>query len=70
MSTPTLHAALAATLLGTVWLLPMGVIRMLAYKSAEVDHTPGMRKIAIMALTLGVVFAAATVTLAVVVSLR
>ncbi|MBA4609558.1 hypothetical protein H1W00_13815 [Aeromicrobium sp. Marseille-Q0843] len=70
MSTTTLYAALAATLIATGWLLPMGVIRMLAYRSGEVDHTKGMRNIAILALTLGIVSAVACLSLAAVVASR
>ncbi|WP_313404499.1 hypothetical protein [Aeromicrobium sp.] len=64
MSTSTLTAALLATALATGWLLPMGVIRMLAYRSEEVDHTPGMRNVAILALTLGCLSAVACLTIA------
>jgi len=63
MSDTTLYAAIAATLIATVWLLPMGVVRMLAYRSGEVDHTPGMRNIAWLALGLGAVSALACVIL-------
>lgn len=70
MSTTTLYAALAGTLIATGWLLPMGMIRMLAYRSGEVDHTPGMRNIAVLALALGCVAAVACLTLAVIVATR
>jgi len=69
MSSPTLYAALAATLVVTVWLLPVGVIRMLAYRSGEVDHTPGMRNLAIVALALGAVSAVTCLVLAAVIAL-
>lgn len=46
-------------------LLPVGAIRMVAYRSGEVDHTPALRSVALLALGLGtaalVVFAALTV---------
>ena len=45
-------------------LLPVGAIRMVAYRSGEVDHTPALRSVALLALGLGtaglVVFAALT----------
>jgi glucose uptake protein GlcU len=34
-------------------LLPVGAFRMLAYKSGEVDHTPALRSVALLALGLG-----------------
>lgn len=52
------YAAWAASLVATGWLLPMGVWRMLAYRSEQVDHTPGMRMVAILALGLGALAAA------------
>jgi len=58
---------------GVVWaasgicaflLLPVGAIRMVAYRSGEVDHTPALRSVAVLALGLGgaalLVFAALT----------
>jgi len=48
--------------LGTLWvacaiaacmLLPVGGIRLLAYRSGGVDHTPTMRRVALLALGLG-----------------
>lgn len=45
-------------------LLPVGAFRMLAYRSGEVDHTPALRSVAVLALGLGalgfVVFAVLT----------
>lgn len=70
MSTPTLYAALAATVIGTAWLLPMGAIRMLAYRSGEIDHTPGMRRIAMLALSLGCLFAVSALVLAIMATVR
>lgn len=34
-------------------LLPVGAIRMIAYRSREIDHTPTLRKVAVLALGLG-----------------
>jgi hypothetical protein len=34
-------------------LLPVGAIRMIAYRSREIDHTPTLRKVALLALGLG-----------------
>lgn len=46
-------------------LLPVGVIRMLIYRSGEIDHTPTMRSVARFALITGgvalLVFLALTV---------
>lgn len=48
-------------------LLPVGAVRMVAYRSREVDHTPGLRSVAVFALSLGgaalVVFLGLTVWL-------
>jgi hypothetical protein len=53
MSTMTvvwLGSAIAAFML-----LPVGAIRLLAYRSGSVDHTPTMRAVALLALGLGTV---------------
>lgn len=46
-------------------LLPVGAVRLVAYRSREVDHTPALRSVAVFALSLGglalVVFLAMTV---------
>jgi O-antigen/teichoic acid export membrane protein len=46
-------------------LVPVGLIRMVAYRSGEVDHTRGLRSVAVLALGLGgaalLVFAVTTV---------
>lgn len=63
----TLYAAWAATLVTAAWLLPIGAIRMLAYRSGEVDHAPGMRNVALMALGLGAVALIACVVITVVI---
>ena len=34
-------------------LLPVGAIRMIAYRSGEVDHTPALRSVARLALGIG-----------------
>jgi hypothetical protein len=34
-------------------LLPVGAIRMIAYRSREIDHTPTLRNVAVFALALG-----------------
>lgn len=45
-------------------LLPVGAFRLLAYRSGEVDHTPALRSVALLAVGLGalgfVVFAVLT----------
>lgn len=49
------QAGWMASLVSAGWLLPVGAIRMLAYRTGEVDHTPGMRFVAVLALSLGAV---------------
>ena len=68
MSDSTLYAALAATLIATGWLLPMGVIRTMA--THEVDRTPGMRNLARISLALGCVSAIACLVIAIVILSR
>jgi hypothetical protein len=48
-----LQVAWAASLVTTLWALPLGFFRMLAYRSGEIDHTPTMRISAWFALSLG-----------------
>jgi hypothetical protein len=48
-----LQVAWGAALVVTVWALPMGVVRLLAYRSGETDHTPTMRTAALFALAVG-----------------
>lgn len=62
-----LHAAWAASLIAAGWLLPIGMWRMLAYRSGEVDHTPGMRMVAVIALGLGACAALVLIALTVVI---
>ncbi len=45
------------------WLLMVGVIRLLAYRSGQVDHDPGMRFVAVLALGLAAVAAATMLVL-------
>jgi hypothetical protein len=49
-----LLAAWAVSLVVALWALPLGFIRMVAYRSGEIDHTSTMRTAAVFALTLGV----------------
>ncbi|WP_148574059.1 hypothetical protein [Nocardioides caldifontis] len=48
-----LLVAWGASLIVTLWALPVGIVRMLAYRSGETDHTPTMRTAAQVALALG-----------------
>ena len=48
-----LQVVWAASLVATLWALPLGYVRMLAYRSGEIDHTPTMRTSAWFALSLG-----------------
>jgi len=45
----TLQAAWGAALIASLWFVPVATIRVLAYRSGEVDHTQGMRAVAIVA---------------------
>ena len=65
-----LEIAWALSFIATAWFLPTGAIRMIAHASAQVDHTPGMRRLAVATLATGVVAAAVMVTLTVAVVLR
>ena len=56
-------ALTAAMIVGWLDFLPIGVIRMIAYASGQVDHTPGMRGLALATLGTGVVAAVAMVAL-------
>lgn len=61
----TLVAFWLASIAAAVWLLAVGAIRILAYRSGT-DRTAGMRGVAVMALSLGAVAAIAAVILSVV----
>jgi len=50
-----LSFAWAIALIVTAGTLPAGVLRTLAYRSGDVDHTPGMRMVATVVLTIGLV---------------
>lgn len=65
-----LLAAWVASLLATGWLLGVGGFRMVAHRSGQVDHTPGMRNVALTALALGALAAVAFVVLTVVILAR
>lgn len=54
-----LQAGWAAALVASMWFVPVATIRVLAYRSGEVDHTPGMRAVAIVA-TAGAVLSVGT----------
>ncbi|MFC5730408.1 MULTISPECIES: hypothetical protein [Nocardioides] len=45
--------AWTVSLLVTACTLPIGIIRTLAYRSGQIDHTPTMRTVAIFAMSLG-----------------
>ncbi|AIY19370.1 hypothetical protein ACIRN4_02940 [Pimelobacter simplex] len=47
--------AWSIALIVTAGTLPAGVVRTLAYRSGEVDHTPGMRMVATVAMAVGTV---------------
>lgn len=60
-----LVASWIAAIVAAVWLLVVGAIRLLAYRSGT-DRTKGMRGVAVMALSLGAVAALIAVILSVV----
>ncbi len=65
-----LEIAWALSFIATAWFLPTGAIRMIAYASGQVDHTPGMRRLAVATLGTGVVAATVTAALTTAVVLR
>jgi len=50
------------------WFLPIGMIRMIAYRSGQVDHTRGMGRLAAVTLGTGVLAALVAVALTVAVA--
>ena len=66
----SLEVAWTVSLVATGWFLAIGTIRMVAYRSGEVDHTPGMRFVARLALALGAVAALALIILTIVIARR
>jgi len=65
-----LEIACALSFIATAWFLPIGAIRMIAYASGQVDHTPGMRRLAIATLGTGVAAAVVLVALTAAILLR
>lgn len=59
----TLQAAWGAALIASMWFVPVATIRVLAYRSGEVDHTKGMRTVAIIAAVGAVISVGALVVL-------
>ncbi|WGX96438.1 hypothetical protein [Nocardioides sp. L-11A] len=57
--------AWSVALIVTAGTLPAGVIRALAYRSGSVDHTPGMRTVALVVLGIGLVGLVCLVSLSV-----
>lgn len=49
----TTQALWAVAGIVALFLLPVGAFRWLAYRSGETDHTPALRGVALMALSLG-----------------
>lgn len=64
------YVVLGLTLLATLWFLPVGTIRLIAYHSGDVDHTRGMHNVARTILAIGLVSLVLSVILAVVVLTR
>lgn len=59
-----------ASVVAMGWFLPIGVIRLLAHRSGQVDHTPGMRNVAVLALTLGAVATVCMIVLTILIVTR
>jgi hypothetical protein len=57
-------------LIVTLGALPSGIVRTLAYRSGQIDHTSAMRTAAAFALALGLLGVACLVTLSAAVGLR
>lgn len=51
----TLEIAWGIALIVTLGALPVGILRTVAYRSGEIDHTRTMRIAATVALTLGLI---------------
>ena len=47
--------AWSIALIVTAGTLPPGLVRAVAYRSGSIDHTPGMRTVAVVVLTVGLV---------------
>lgn len=62
-----LQTAWGVSFVAAGWLLVVGAIRMIAYRSGEVDHTPGMRGVALFTLAGGAVAAVVFVVLTIVI---
>jgi hypothetical protein len=49
------YIAWALSFMAAMWFLPLGAFRLIIYRSGQVDHTPGMQKVARTILMIGVV---------------
>ncbi|MEG9224920.1 hypothetical protein [Aeromicrobium sp. Sec7.5] len=65
-----LEIAWALSFIATAWFLPTGAIRMIAHTSGQVDHTPGMRRLAVATLATGVAAALVMAVLTAAIVLR
>jgi hypothetical protein len=65
-----LVAAWWLALLITLVTLPVGLWRTAAYRSRSIDHTPTMRTVAVLAMTLGLTALAAYVGLSIALMVR
>ena len=65
-----LEIAWALSFIAAAWFLPTGAFRMIAHASGQVDHTPGMRRLAIATLATGMGAAVVMASLTVAVVLR
>ncbi len=62
--------AWGVALIVTAGALPPGIIRTVAYRSGEIDHTPAMRTVAIVAMTIGLTGLVCLVALSIAILLR
>lgn len=49
-----LFFAMGLAFLAALWFVPIGAIRLMAYRSKELDHTRGMQKVARTILGIGI----------------
>jgi hypothetical protein len=50
-----LYIALGLSFIAALWFVPIGTIRLIAYRSGAIDHTRGMRNVGFTILSIGLV---------------
>ncbi|MDO5500848.1 MAG: hypothetical protein Q4F67_14330 [Propionibacteriaceae bacterium] len=61
-----LYIALGLCFIAAIWFVPIGTIRLIAYRSGSIDHTRGMRNVALTFLSLGLAAFVSFVVMAVI----